>query len=196
MRVDLWSVAGGRGIFLGANRAPAPVARRQAAESASCATARRRERLLRKSRAAANGQESKVRAREIRARRVNAGQPSAPLQPRRPNLLWRQGAVRLQAVRPRDRALLPPRGRDRNRPQPPAQHREEVARHREAAAGAKSSGSRPAERAIGALTRVLDGGRPHRGGWSGVGGGRVSARMRVTALRSTALRALQWRAPL
>src|SRR5712671_1841206 len=165
MGVDLWSVAGGRGIFLGANRAPAPVARRQAAESANCATAHPRERLLRKSCTAANGQESKVRAREIRAPRANAGQPSAPLQPRRPNLLWRQGEVRLQAVRPRDHALLPPRGRDRNRPQPPAQHREQVARHREAAAGAKSSGSRPAERAIGALTRVLDeGGGPHYGG--------------------------------
>jgi len=130
MGVDLWSVAGGRGIFLGANRAPA--------------------RLLRKSCTAANGQESKVRAREIRAPRANAGQPSAPLQPRRPNLLWRQGEVRLQAVRPRDHALLPPRGRDRNRPQPPAQHWEQVARHREAAAGARNNGSRPAKPGCGA----------------------------------------------
>jgi hypothetical protein len=160
MGVDLWSVVGGRGILLGANRAPAPVARRQAAVSANCATAHRRERFLRKSRAAANGQESKVRVREIRAQRANAGQRSAPLQPRRPNLLWRQSAVRLQAVRPRDRALLPPRGRDHNRPQPPAQRREEVARYREAAAGEKSSGSRPATGYRGAHSSVRRRGRP------------------------------------
>jgi hypothetical protein len=80
---------------------------------------------------AADGQDSKVRVREIRAPRPNAGQHSAPLQPRRLNVLWRKGAVRLQARRPRDRARLLPRGRDRNRRQPPAQRREEVARYRE-----------------------------------------------------------------
>ena len=140
-----------------ARLAPAPAARRQeapsAAASASCATARRRERLRRRSSAAANGQDSKVRVREIRAPRSNAGQPSAPLQPRRPNVLWRRDAVRLQALRPRDRGLLPPRDRDRNRLQPQAQRREEVARHREAAAGAKSSGSQPTLPAIEALGR-------------------------------------------
>ena len=171
---------------------PAPVARRQAAASASCAIDRRREQLLRKSRAAANGQESKVRVREIRApQRANEGQPSARLQPRRLNVLRRRSeVVRLRALRPRDRALLPLWGRDRNRPQPPAQRREEVARPREVAAGAKSSGSRPA--AIEALTQVLDeGGRIAA---AERGGGGVSARMRVAALRSMALRSLQWRA--
>ena len=77
--------------------APAPVARRPAAASvavsASCATGRRRERLLRKSRAAANGPDSKVR--EIRAPRANAGQPSGLLQPRRPNFRWRGSVVHL-----------------------------------------------------------------------------------------------------
>ena len=193
MGVDLWSVVGGRGILLGANRAPAPMARRQAAESANCATAHRREQLLRKSCAAANGQESKVRAREIRA--PNAGQPSAPLQPRRPNLLWRRGAVHLQALRPRDRALLPPRGRDRNRPQP-AQHREEVARYRETAAGAKSSGSRAATRYRGArssaLRRTAALRRLKRRRLTRRRRGRVSARMRVTALRTCTA----WRPPL
>jgi hypothetical protein len=133
---------GGRGIFLGA-KAPTPVGRRQAAvsaaASANCATARRRERLLRKSRAAANGQESKVRAREIRVSAASAGHSSAPLRPCRPSVLRRWSAVRLQALRPHDRALLPRRGRDHNRPQPPARHlREEVARPPEAITGARN----------------------------------------------------------
>jgi hypothetical protein len=60
------------------------------------------------------------------------GGRSAPLPPHRLNVLSRKGAVRLQARRPR------------NRRQPPAQSREEVARYREVAAGAKSSGNRAA----------------------------------------------------
>src|SRR5262249_32984320 len=133
-----------------ARPAPAPVARRQAAASAaasaSCATARRRERLLRKSRAAANDQESKVRAREIRASGAgtSAGRRSVPLPPRRPSGLQPQSAVRLPALRLRARAALPPRGRDHNHHDQPEQRREVVARHRAAAAGAKSSGNRPA----------------------------------------------------
>jgi hypothetical protein len=179
-----------------AHPAPARVARRQAAASAaasaSCATARRRGRLLRKSHAAANDQESKVRAREIRASEAgaSAGRRSIPLPPRRPNVLQRQSAVRLQALRRRDREPLPLRGRDHNRLQQPEQRREEVARLREVAAGAKSSGSRPA--AIEALTPVLDRGDRIAAAERGRG---VSARMRVTALRSMALRSLQWRAP-
>jgi len=153
MGVDLWSVAGGRGIFLGANRAPAPVARRQAAESANCATAHRRERLLRKSCAAVNGQESKLRAREIRTSGASAGQPSAPLRPCRPSVLRQWSAAHLRVLRRRDRAPLPRRVRDHYRPRPALPHRE-VARHREPAAGAKSSGNRPATRCRGAHSSV------------------------------------------
>jgi hypothetical protein len=144
----------------------APVARRQAAASAvvrpSCATARPREWLLRRSRAAASGQEAKVKVREVSPPRASAGQPSAPLRLCRRNVLQRRSVVRLQALRRRDRALLLRRGRDRNRRQPPVQHREEVARHREAAAGAKNSGNRRIH-AIEALTPVLHGGRRHCG---------------------------------
>jgi hypothetical protein len=142
MGVDSWSVVGGRGILLGANRAPAPMARRQAAESANCATAHRRERLLRKSCAAVNGQESKLRAREIRTSGASAGQPSAPLRPCRPSVLRQWSAAHLRVLRRRDRAPLPWRGRDHNRLRL-ALHRREVARHREAAAGARNNGSRP-----------------------------------------------------
>jgi hypothetical protein len=99
------------------------------------------------------------------------GERSAPLLPRRPNLLWRQGAVRLQALRPRDRALLP-----RNRPQPLEQSREEVARYREAAAGAKSSGSRATTRYRGAHSSARRGGGCIAGLKRRRPGGMVSAR--------------------
>src|SRR5260370_4641799 len=122
---------------------PPPVVRRQAAASASCAIDRRREQVLRKTPAAANGQESKIRAREIRTSGATAGQPSAPLRPCRPSVLRRWSAVHLRALRRRDRTPLPRRGRAHNHPRPPAQRREEVARYREAAASAKSSGSPP-----------------------------------------------------
>ena len=146
MGVGLWSAMGGvgeLGILLGANRALAPVAQRQAA--VSCATARRRERLLLKSRAAANDRGSKVKAREIRASAAaSAGQPRAPVRPCRPSILQRRSAARLQALRAHDRAHLQQRGHDHNRLQPPAQRRrEEVARPQEAVAGARND-SRPA----------------------------------------------------
>jgi len=83
---------------------------------------------------------SKVRRREVRVPRANAGQPSAPLQARRPNLLWRQGEVRLQALRPRDRTPLPP-------PRPPRPQSPTTtgaapggrAEYREAPAGAREA---------------------------------------------------------
>jgi hypothetical protein len=185
-----------------ARPAPARVARRQlaasAAASASCATALRRGRLLRKSRhAAANDQESKVRAREIRASGMGAsvGQRSVVLPPRHLSVLQRQSAVRLSALRPRDRAVLPPRGHDHNRPRQREQRPAEVAHHREAAvAGGKSSGSRPA---YASSRRSLQ---------CSTAGGCIapaepaSAEAGVIAafahLRSAALRTLQWRAPL
>lgn len=154
----------------------------QAAANASCPTARRRGQLRRGNRAAASGQGSKVRVREIRGPRANAGPHSGPLQRRRLKRPWREDEARLQAFRLRDRARLPPGRADRNRPQPPAQRREEVAPHREAqAAGAKSRGS-PCAAGYRAPARVLDDGRPHRSGCS-VSHSALRPHPRHTALR-------------
>ncbi len=79
---------------------PALMARRQAAASASCAIDRRREQLLPKSRAAANGQESKIRAREIRT----SGAPS-----QRPSAVERGPSPGLEAPRSRAPAAEGPR---------------------------------------------------------------------------------------
>jgi hypothetical protein len=170
--------------------APAPVARRQAAASAvvppTCATARPRERLLRKSRAAASGQEAKVKVREVSSPRASVHQPSAPLRLCRRNVLLQRSLACLQALRRRDRALLLRRGRDRNRRQPPVPRREQVARHREAAAGAKNRGNRRmplSRRSLQCSTadgRIAARKQPRAG--------RVSARARVTALRTCAAR--------
>jgi len=119
MNAAFKSVTGEGRASLGASRCRAPAAQRRAvaskAENASCATARR-SRLLRKSRAAANGPESNVRGREVKASAASVDQPSALFPPCRPSV--RRSALLRRASKPRDRAVR--KRRDRNRQQPPA----------------------------------------------------------------------------
>jgi hypothetical protein len=122
-----------RGIPMGGSQAPA--ARRQAAArepaNANSATGRRSP-LLRKSRAAANGQESKVRCRKVRASAASAAQPSGLFRPRRPSVLRRQSAFLPGASTLQDRALR--KRPDRNRPRP-ARPPEGATRRREVLPG-------------------------------------------------------------
>ena len=121
------SAEGRQGIYLRASRAPAPVARRQAAARAAanaiCATARRSPLLrLRKSRAAASGREAKVRGRGVRAwaASVSVEQVSGLVQPLSGLVRPRRPSVRPSALLPRPRASSPRalrKGRDRNRQQ-------------------------------------------------------------------------------
>jgi hypothetical protein len=127
-----------------ARSAPAPVALRQAAASAavsaSCATARQRERLLRKSRATANGRiESQSPRNQSPEGQRGAAQRSAPAAPSQRPAAGCGSSPGFEAPRSRTPAAKGPR------PQSPATTGaapEEVSWYREAAAGAKSSGSR------------------------------------------------------
>jgi hypothetical protein len=109
----------------GASRCRARVAQRRAvgskAENASCATASQSQ-LPRKSRVAANGPESKVRCREVKASAASVEQPSGQFRPHRPSV--RRSALLLRASKPRDRAVR--KFRDRNRQQRPARPPEGV----------------------------------------------------------------------